>query len=294
MDPHTEPPYLVVQGGGFRTGFTAGVLDAFMATRHHPFAGFLGVSGGAIALSYFLSDQYGQCYKAMQTMAADAEFVKMSKALSERGYMDIDRLARVAEELVPFDTDRAMQVVQDKHLELVVTDRHTGEADHLRPTHLNWLDVVIASSTLPGVTKGRHVIEGREFFDGGWSDPLPVQRAIDHGARHIVVLRTAPAAMRLAQSWPDYLSSLYFRKHPALRACFANSHVVYNAALDLMEQPPAGVRIVQIAPEQVLRSGTYSYSPTSVEQDYRYGLDMGLRYAHEQRRIDEAVVELGA
>ncbi|HRH70200.1 MAG TPA: patatin family protein [Flavobacteriales bacterium] len=290
---HAPPPdtFLILQGGGFRTAFTAGVLDAFIAARHHPFTGYLGVSGGSIALSYFLSQQYGQCYKAMRVMAADPEFVKMSRAMSESGYMDIDRLQRVALKTVPFDLHRALDHVHEKHLEFVLTDRTTGEAAYLCPSASDWVDTVIGSSTLPGVTKGRHNLAGREYFDGGWSDPLPAQRAIDLGAKHIVVLRTAPAAVRLKQSWPDYFGSLYFRKHPALAQCFANSHQVYNASLDLMERPPIGVEIQQIAPEHVLRSGTYSYSAASLELDYRHGLDAGLRFVHEQRTADNTLAE---
>ncbi|MBK7271443.1 MAG: hypothetical protein IPI07_18685 [Flavobacteriales bacterium] len=67
------------------------VLMQFIATRHHPFSGYLGVSGGAIALSYFLSEQFGHCYKAMQVMATDPDFVKMSRVMSESGYMTSTR-----------------------------------------------------------------------------------------------------------------------------------------------------------------------------------------------------------
>lgn len=292
MQEPTPNTFLIIQGGGFRTAFTAGVLDAFIATRHHPFSGYLGVSGGAIALSYFLSEQFGDCYNAMQVMATDPDFVKMSRAMSESGYMDIDRLQRVAAEAVPFDVAKAMHAVEGRQLEFVLTDRATGEAEYLRPSQRNWVDVVIGSSTLPGVTKGRHILAGKEYFDGGWSDPIPVKRALDLGATNIVVLRSAPAQMRLTQSWPDYFSSIYFRKHPALARCFAHSHALYNATLDLMEHPPAGIHIHQIAPETALRSGTYSYSTASLELDYRCGLDLGLRYVRDQQHIGDAIAEL--
>ncbi|MBK6829222.1 MAG: patatin family protein [Flavobacteriales bacterium] len=292
MREPTSNTFLIIQGGGFRTAFTAGVLDAFIATRHHPFSGYLGVSGGAIALSYFLSEQFGHCYKAMQVMATDPDFVKMSRVMSESGYMDIDRLQRVASEVVPFDVAKAMHTVGGRQLEFVLTDRSTGEAEYLRPSQRNWVDVVIGSSTLPGATKGRHIIASQEYFDGGWSDPLPVKRAMDMGAKRIIVLRTSPATVRLTQSWPDYFGSIYFRKHPALSRCFTHSHAVYNATLDLMEHPPSGVHIHQIAPAMALRSGTYSYSTASLEHDYRYGLDLGLQYVFDQQRIGDVIAEL--
>jgi sugar/nucleoside kinase (ribokinase family) len=48
---------LIVQGGGFRTGFTAGILDAFLAMDYFPFDRIVCVSGGAIASSYFQNNQ---------------------------------------------------------------------------------------------------------------------------------------------------------------------------------------------------------------------------------------------
>ena len=44
---------IVVQGGGFMTSYTTGVLDAFQMTNYKPFDAHIGISGGSIALSYF-------------------------------------------------------------------------------------------------------------------------------------------------------------------------------------------------------------------------------------------------
>jgi len=49
---------LIVEGGGFRTGFTAGVLDSMLVNKHNPFDLFYGISGGSVSLSYYLSEKY--------------------------------------------------------------------------------------------------------------------------------------------------------------------------------------------------------------------------------------------
>ena len=49
---------LVIEGGGFKSVFSAGVLDAFIINNFNPFDIYLGVSSGAMALSYYLGDQY--------------------------------------------------------------------------------------------------------------------------------------------------------------------------------------------------------------------------------------------
>ena len=278
---------LVIQGGGFRTAFTAGVLDSFLVAGAPNFDHFVGVSGGTIALSYFLSGQYGFCLEAMILLSKDPQFVKFSRAMSDAGYMDIDYLDRIANEIMPLDKAKAVQATKGKDIHFVATDRETAEPAYLQPLASDWIEKLIASCTLPFVTKGKHLIDDKEYFDGGWSDPIPARWAYDQGATDILVIRTARVDVRITQSWPDYFGSVYFRKNPSLKKSFDNSHSIYNESLDFLENPPVGVKIRQIAPEQELKSGTYSYSSDSLIRDYRHGLDLGLYYLQRQRKLSK-------
>jgi predicted patatin/cPLA2 family phospholipase len=274
---------LVIQGGGFRTAFTAGVLDAFLITSRLQFDHYFGVSGGSIALSYYLSRQYGYCFSAMQLLAKDPDFVQMKRAMSEQGYMDIDYLEKIAQEIMPLDIGRAQEELGKSDLSLVVTDRSSGKAVYLSPVPNTWISEVIASCTLPFVTKGVYTIGDKKYFDGGWSDPIPAKKAYREGAREILVICTSPVNMKLKQSWPDYLGSIYFRSSPDLSSCFALAHEEYNKALDFIARPPMDAQIDVIAPKEILESGMYSYSGDSLTQDYRHGLDMGLRYIQKKK-----------
>lgn len=269
---------LIVQGGGFRTAFTAGILDAFMALNYNPFDGYLGVSGGSIALSYYLSEQYGDCHTAMQFLASDPEFVKFTRLMSGSGYMNIDYLETVAAEHVPFDLKQAIKNREGKEVIFIATNKETGAAEYLDPFPEDWVDVVVASCTLPFVTKGSHEVRGMDLMDGGWGDPLPVQWAVAKGAEEILVLRTAPKDQKLVQTWPDYLGSLYFRSNEALSSCFANNHTIYNDSIDFMNNPPEGVKITQLSPEEPLKCSTYSYSKEGILADYRYGFHVGIEF----------------
>ena len=53
--------------------------------------------------------------------------------------------------------------------------------------------MIKASSTLPFLTKGIQIVDDKiKLLDGGWSDPIPVRRAISLGYKEIVVIRTYP------------------------------------------------------------------------------------------------------
>lgn len=272
---------LIIQGGGFRTGYTAGVLDVFLENNYVDFHVFGASSGGAIALSYFLSRQVRACFVAMCYMAQDPDFMSYYRMTSETGVMDVDQLRGVAASVVPFDGLTALQNIEGRKVGVVLTNIETGEAEHLHPSGENWLDAVIASCTLPFVTKGKHEVNGKLYMDGGWGDPLPVEWAVEQGATEILVIRTLPPALKLAQSWTDYFGAIYHRASDGLRKAFEESHLTYNNSIDFIERPPKGIKIEQIAPEIPLNAGTYSNNVNSITKDYFLGREMALAYLNK-------------
>lgn len=272
---------LIIQGGGFRTGFSTGVLDAFQTYGYNDFDLYVGVSGGSIALSYFLSEQYKRCFDAMCLLAVDPNFMSLNRLVSSTGIMNIDYFHEVADLKIPFDVKKAMERSEGKELAFVLTDRTTGEPHYYHPNKKTWIDAVIASCTLPFVTKGKHSLHGVEYMDGGWSDPLPVEWAYNHGAREIIVIRTSPADLKANQTWSDYFGSLVFRSNENLKACFEGNHLQYNESIDFINNPPKDLVIRQIAPESPLRAGTYSNSVQAITTDYRYGVQAGVEFLRE-------------
>jgi predicted patatin/cPLA2 family phospholipase len=54
--------------------------------------------------------------------------------------------------------------------------------------------------------------------------------------------------------------------------------VKFNESIDFILNPPTGIKIQQIAPEQKLKTGGYTNSKVALELDYRYGLEKGLDF----------------
>ena len=272
---------LVIQGGGFRSSFSCGVLDAFLVNRYFPFDRYVAVSGGTMAVSYFLGAQYRQCIEAMVLLSEDDKFLNIKRFWEDEGYMNIDYIKEVAMSLRPFDFKKALHNSKTCKVEFVATNINVGTPEYISPNKDNWVDAVIASSTLPFATKGTHQIDGMDLMDGGWSDPLPVEYAHKTGSNDILVLQTAPKGLKLSQTWVDYFGSIYHNDNKKLSECFELSHKKYNQSIDFLMNPPKEVKVSQIAPEEPLKCGTYSHSRESIMIDYRYGLDCGLKYVLE-------------
>ena len=47
---------LVIEGGGFKSVFSAGILEAFLMNKFNPFDIYIGVSSGAMCLSYYVAN----------------------------------------------------------------------------------------------------------------------------------------------------------------------------------------------------------------------------------------------
>jgi len=269
---------LIIQGGGFRTGFSAGVLDAFLENNYSDFDIYAANSGGAIALSYFLGEQKKRCFEAICYLATHKQFLSYFRVLSDKGMMDVDCFHDVATQHVTFELSKAIQNIKHKQVGIVLTDISLGRAVHYHPSVETWMDAVIASCTLPFVTKGRHNLNGKEYMDGAWSDPLPVQWAYEQGAKEITVIRTLPPDLKMSLSWPDYFGAMYNRSNEALKNIFKNNHLTYNNSIDFINNPPKDVKIVQIAPERQLTAGTYTNSIEAITKDYNFGFQKGLAF----------------
>jgi len=274
---------IIIEGGGFKTGFTSGVLDSFIATGYNPFSHYIGISGGSVVMSYYLSQQYRYCLKAILILAKDKNFMNYRRTFGKEGYMDIDFLSNVANQKVRFEVEKAKVNLAEKKAHIVATSRMTGDAIYFDATKGEWISKVVASCTLPFVTKGKHLVDGAEYFDGGWSDAIPVKWAYEKGARNIVVVRTRPDDKALNQSWSDYFGSIYFRSQSELKRVFNQAFVKYNESIEFINNPPSDLSIQQIQPSKYLKSGTYTYSKKTIMRDYRYGVDLGLQFVNKTR-----------
>lgn len=268
---------LIIQGGGFRTAYTCGVLEVFMQNDFNPFDIYAGVSGGGNALTYFLANQKGDCIESIRLLYEDS-VPKLNRLIKTGTILDVDFFWDIVQKLVPLDLDYIEQMHGNKKTALVLTDRATGKPHYFLPNKETWVDGCIASCTLPFVSKGKHVIHNSEYMDGSWSDPLPVKWTIEQGAKKVLILRTAPKDLKESPSIPDRLAAIYFRKNDALRTIFANNHKNYNDTIDFINSNPCGVTIHQVAPESPLASGNIKNLKESIEHDYLLGIEAGKEF----------------
>ena len=277
MNPKQPYDALVLEGGSLRCAFTAGVLDAFATVGFNPFQSYYAVSAGSMALTSFLSGQRKHFINVASQLVEDGEFIRFTSAFSEEGLMNLAHLARVVRSSYPIDWDAAYTAIKDKRIFIVAADCETGKPHYLQPEKGNWMRLVLASCTLPFVTRGRIQVGGRWVFDGGYADAIPLNRSLEDGNKRIVVVRTRPSGLHVEQGTLDWLASYWFRDNEAMAKLFESSHDHYNSVVDQLRDEGNGTAAwSEIAPYSPLQSDGYSVSAFDVRADYRHGMEAGL------------------
>jgi len=275
----TEKIALVIEGGGFKSVFSAGVLDAFLMNKFNPFDIYIGVSSGAMSLSYYIASQYKIYFSLSKEVSVNEKFLGYTHALSEQGYMDLKFLTTYAKKNNPLELQKMKESTENKQFYVVATNLDNGEAVYLEPNKQNIYRCLRATSSLPFFTKGLCKINGVNLMDGGWSDPIPTKSAADFGANKIIVIRPHPLNYKVqGLSYFGLLAGYWWQNNPKVRDKFFKEHNHYNEAVDFLAKKHKNIEIIQICPDNYLKSGLVGTSKEDLTQDYHHGLEKGMDF----------------
>ena len=218
---------LILEGGGMRGAYTAGVLDYFLDEGiHFPFV--TGASAGACNGSSYVAKQRGRNYEVIVEYGDHPEYISYKRMFTHRQLFGMDFLFdKLPNHLVPFD----YEAFENRSTTFVVatTDMRTGEPLFHKefPDRESLLKVMRASSSLPMVAPSISY-QGKELMDGGIADPVPLQPSLDHGnKKHVVVLTRNEGYVKKKMKLGWYFNRKY-RQYPLFAKALLNRHLKYN------------------------------------------------------------------
>ena len=278
---------IIVEGGGLRGAFAAGVLDAFMADNDVNFDLHLGTSAGAILLSSYLAKQPMRSITILKDPRTKSAFKRFSDFLKGGNFLDLDLLFEIGEEIQPLDIEQIFSNPK-KEFYATLSNVDSGQLEVNKPTQKDLKHVIMATSALPLVVRNPIEIDGKRFLDGGITMPIPLQTAIDLGATEILVIRSRPLGYRNDGKSSKLMSRLLKRSMPELSKALLRRADVYNNTVDLIENPPEGLKIQQIQPVQSLSCSRLGGTDIELTRDYLLGIEMGkawIAQTHRENRI---------
>ena len=269
---------LILEGGGMRGAFTAGVLDYWMS-RGLWFQNVYGVSAGACQACSYLCRQPGRGLRVWVNYTDDPRFISLRSLLTTGDMIG----AELNYDLVPRKLDpldNAAFLSSGARFTAVLTDVETGKPAYIPIRDMfEDIDAVRASASLPLVSR-MVTYRGRRYLDGGVSDSIPIRRAIADGCdRNVLVLTQAPG-YRKEPNKALPLMKLRYGKYPGLVEAVARRHIMYNDALDFIKKEEAAGRLFVLRPDAPLNIGRVEKDPEKLTRIH----DMGFAVAERNHQ----------
>jgi predicted patatin/cPLA2 family phospholipase len=277
---------LVVEGGGMRGIFAAGVLNAFGSEGFDPFDLYIGVSAGACNLASHLAGQNNRNYNVITDYSSTPNFINFRRFLFGGHLMDLDWLWNITISQCRLDLKRIFETIrkQEKEFLVVATSIDTGKPMYLKPDENTLEHYLKVSSSVPVLYRNILEINSEKATDGGVADSIPVMEAFRRGATDITVIRSRHNGYVKKGSDIPLLYHAIFRKYPQFVHALKLRSAVYMESAAFIKNPPAGVRIREIAPPHDLKVGRVTRDLKALNKAYRLGIIYGKKHIETEMR----------
>lgn len=260
---------LILEGGGMRGAYTAGILDFFL-DKEIDFTSCYGVSAGACHACSYLSKQRGRAFRVSVEYLGDKRYCSVYSLLKTGDLFGAEFTYKtVPNELDPFDYEALQNSATDFYA--VVTNVENGKAEYLPvKQRKDGIRAVRASSSLPLLARIVE-IDGKKYLDGGVSDSIPIRRSIEDGNERNVVILTQCDTYRKQPTRPMRIIKMKYRHYPAFVKSLSQRHQTYNDTVAFVEREAKAGRAFIIRPKEPVTIGRVEKDRQKLESLYKTG-----------------------
>ena len=262
---------LVLEGGGLRGIFTAGVLDVLME-EGVKFDGAVGVSAGAAFGSNYKSEQNRRAIRYNLRFAKDPRYSSIMSLIATGNLFNAQFCYHdIPEKLDPFDWETFRKNPMEFYL--VCTDVETGKAVyHLcdNDDEQEMLEWFRASGSMPLVSR---IVEigDKKLLDGGIADSIPLRFMEEQGYERNLVVLTRPANYVKTGNPLMPMIERGLRDYPEGVEAIRNRHIAYNEEVAYVRQREIGKYAFVIRPDRDLDIGRVEHDRTKIRAAYKAG-----------------------
>lgn len=265
---------IVVEGGGMRGVFAAGVLDALLE-RGVKADYIIGVSAGACHASSYVSGQKGRSFRTNIDYIDDLRYLSLHNFLTTGSFFGMDFVFHeIPDQLDPYDYGAMM--ASPVEFEIGVTDLVTG-----RPAYFGKEDLypgsslLAASCALPVFSKPVEW-KKRLYLDGGSSDPIPIRRALEKGCTRLLIVLTRERAYHKKPEGPRAAYQAAYRAYPETVRTLSLRHIVYHRAQSLAARLESEGKALVLAPDAPVAVSRFTKDRQQLTALYQSGYTKGL------------------
>lgn len=262
---------LVLEGGGMKGLYTAGVLDFFL-DKDIMFSSVYGVSAGACSMCSYLSKQRGRARDINIDYLDSKRYCSLRSLVTSGDLFNVDMCYHlIPDYLHPYDYD-AFNAYEGRAYS-VVTNIVTGRPEYFRIRDMKAdIDKIRASASLPLVSRNVK-IDGNYYLDGGLSDSIPLRKSvIDGNRKNVVVMTKEVGYVRKPSSQLGLIKARYL-KYPKVVELMAERHISYNEQLAYIGSQQENGQAFVIRPQFPSDVGRVEKDADKLRALYQQGYD---------------------
>lgn len=259
-------------GGGLRGSYGAGVLDRCIEEGIRFDCG-VGVSAGSANVASYLGGQKGRNYVFYTDYFQRWQYMGIKNLLKTGSYVGLDYIysdLSGAEGENPLNWKGIAE--GNREMITVATNALTGEPTYFDRSSMSqdYYEPIKASCCVP-VADRPYYINGIPYFDGGISDPVPLDKAFSLGCDKVVLILTRPKDFRRISKNDTLMADLLRKHYPAAAEDMRNRSLVYNQAVDRAMELEKEGKVLIVAPDSIGKMKTLTKDREAIAELYAKG-----------------------
>ncbi len=260
---------LVLEGGGMRGLYTAGVLDVMMDNHFMPDI-VCGTSAGVTFGVNLLSQQRGRVLRYNLRYIGDRRYISMHSLFTTGNMINRDfAYDLLPRELDPFDEETFE--ASPAQFYATITNMRTGKAEYVHVTD-TWkqMDVIRASASLPIISRPVEW-NGEKYLDGGLADNIPLNKCFELGCDKVIVVLTRPIDyVREDKIAP--ICRLFYSQYKEFMQTIEQRNDQYNQRIGEIRNLEREGKIFVIRPSKNVTIRRLESNPQKLQDMYDLGL----------------------
>lgn len=262
---------LILEGGGMRGLYTAGILDYFMEKDFYaPYV--IGVSMGACNATSYVSKQKGRNKAVTIDYVNDPRYLGIKNIFKCKSLLGIDFIYdEIPNTLEPFDF-KTFYDSRQKFI-IVATDCKTGKAVYFdKDKNEDILVTIRASSSLPFISP---IVKYKdmELLDGGIADSIPIEESIRYGNIKNIIILTRPKGYRKDPLGRKRLLKRFYSGYDNLITAIEDRSKIYNRTLDYIEKLEKENKVFVLRPANDIKVRRIEKNTDKLEKLYQIGYE---------------------
>lgn len=261
---------LVLEGGGMRGLYTAGVIDVMLDHGFEPDV-VCGTSAGVTFGVNLLSRQRGRVLRYNKRFVGDRRYISFHSWLTTGNMINKDfAYGLLPKELDPFDDETFM--ASKAAFYATITNMQTGQAEYVQ-LHSTWdqMDVIRASASLPIISRPVEW-QGQKYLDGGLADNIPLDKCLELGCDKVIIVLTRPLGYVRKESLTS-VTRLCYPRYKNLHRTVEMRNDNYNRRIDQILQLEREGKVFVLRPSEEITISRLEKDPARLEQVYKLGLN---------------------